>query len=279
MRETRTDGGGLAVRVLGLEKSFARKGVLKGVNLAVRSGEFVAVVGKSGCGKSTLLRLIAGLDSPNAGAIRLDGHRLSGVDPRVRVVFQDHRLLPWKSTLENVAFGRKREALTEARALLAQVGLADRADDPPRTLSGGEKQRVALARALLARPRLLLFDEPLGALDALTRIGMQGLIERLWQEQAFTALLITHDVDEAIVLADRIVVLRSGVVDFELAVTLPRPRPRTGAAFDRIKELVLERILRAPDELARSARPISEQRGAPPVEVLGAGPPWPRAYR
>ena len=235
---------GLALGLDGVAKAFGAKRVLDGVELTVRPSEFVAVVGKSGCGKSTLLRLIAGLDRPSGGSLALDGAPLAGVDPRVRVMFQDHRLLPWKSTLDNVLFGLGRESAEEARALLAHVGLADRAQDPPRTLSGGEKQRVSLARALLAKPGLLLFDEPLGALDALTRIGMQSLIERLWQEQAFTALLITHDVDEAIVLADRIVVLRAGVVDFEVEVPLPRPRPRTGPAFDHIKELVLDRILR-----------------------------------
>jgi sulfonate transport system ATP-binding protein len=277
MSEPRTNARGLALRLDGLEKSFGAKPVLEGVNLQLRPSEFVAVVGKSGCGKSTLLRLIAGLDRPNGGSITLDGRPLAGVDPRVRVVFQDHRLLPWKSTLENVAFGLGREAAPAAKALLAHVGLEERADDPPRTLSGGEKQRVSLARALLARPGLLLFDEPLGALDALTRIGMQGLIERLWQEQAFTALLITHDVDEAIALADRIVVLKKGVVDFEIEVALPRPRPRTGTSFDRIKELVLERILRGADERNPSTRPLSAP--APTLEAQAPAPHWPRAYR
>jgi len=258
---------GLALRIEGLAKSFGPKPVLRGVDLAVRPSEFVAVVGKSGCGKSTLLRLVAGLDEPGGGSIALDGVPSNRVDGRVRVVFQDHRLLPWKTALENVAFVLGREGVAEARAMLEHVGLGDRAGEVPATLSGGEKQRVSLARALVARPSLLLFDEPLGALDALTRIGMQGLIERLWLEQAFTAVLITHDVDEAIVLADRIVVLRDGIVDLEVAVDLPRPRPRTGPAFDRIKEAVLDRILRGRDE-APTPRP------SPGQETFQTEYPW-----
>jgi len=236
---------GLSLELRELAKSFESKRVLESVTLDVKPSEFVAVVGKSGCGKSTLLRLIAGLDAPTAGALAVAGEGVSGVNPHVRVVFQDHRLLPWKSVIENVAFASQgAERNEDALALLEDVGLADRAEDMPGSLSGGEKQRVSLARALLSRPGLLLLDEPLGALDALTRIGMQGLLERLWREQGFTALLITHDVDEAIVLADRVVVLRDGVVDCEVEVSLPRPRPRTGPEFDAIKELVLGRILR-----------------------------------
>jgi sulfonate transport system ATP-binding protein len=236
---------GLALEVAELAKSFEAKRVLEAVSLAVRPSEFVAVVGKSGCGKSTLLRLIAGLDRPSRGSIAIDGTPLSGVNPSVRVVFQDHRLLAWKRVVENVAFGRSSEGgKQDALTLLEGVGLGDRANDMPGNLSGGEKQRVSLARALFSRPGLLLLDEPLGALDALTRISMQGLLERLWLEQGFTALLITHDVDEAIVLADRVVVLKDGIIDCEVEVDLPRPRPRTGPAFDRIKELVLDRILR-----------------------------------
>jgi sulfonate transport system ATP-binding protein len=267
---------GISVGIRGLCKSFHGKTVLRGVDLELRPSELVAVVGKSGCGKSTLLRLIAGLDRPSEGSIAIDGERVTDVNPNVRVVFQDHRLLPWKRTLDNVAFCLGPEWTERARAMLEHVGLADHADELPGSLSGGEKQRVSLARALLTRPGLLLFDEPLGALDALTRIGMQSLIERAWQAQRFTALLITHDVDEAIVLADRIVVLKDGVVDLEVDVQLPRPRPRTGAAFDRIKELVLDRILRGSEEpRTRAALPRPE----PSLHDLGQPAPWPRAYR
>ncbi len=240
---------GLALDIRGLQKAFGPKVVLRGIDLAVRPSEFVAVVGKSGCGKSTLLRLIAGLETPSAGSISLGDAALKGSKARLRVVFQDHRLLAWKSVLHNVALGLGAEWEPDARALLAHVGLGDRADDMPAELSGGEKQRVSLARALLTRPGLLLFDEPLGSLDALTRIVMQDLIATLWPEQAFTALFITHDVDEAIVLADRIVVLKDGVVDLEVDVDLPRPRARTSPGFDRIKELVLDRILRTRPEV------------------------------
>jgi sulfonate transport system ATP-binding protein len=280
MSAPRTTGNGLALKVEGLEKSFGSKAVLKGVSVELSPSEFVAVVGKSGCGKSTLLRLIAGLEPPSEGAISLGGVPLRGVNPRVRVVFQDHRLLPWKNALDNVAFGLGREWTSEATSLLEHVGLGDRGSDLPGTLSGGEKQRVSLARALLTRPGLLLFDEPLGALDALTRIGMQGLIERLWQEQAFTALLITHDVDEAIVLADRVVVLKDGIIDFEVEVTLPRPRPRTGAAFDRIKELVLDRILREDAvQPALAASPELERGDESRTSTLAPATHWPRAFR
>lgn len=279
MNGTHADSSGLALGISALEKAFHEKAVLKGVDLDIRSSEFVAVVGKSGCGKSTLLRLIAGLDQPSAGSISLDGRPVTGVNPRVRVVFQDHRLLPWKKTLENVAFCLGSEWTERARVMLDHVGLAEHADALPASLSGGEKQRVSLARALLSRPGLLLFDEPLGALDALTRIEMQGLIERVWQEQRFTALLITHDVDEAIVLADRIVVLKDGVVDLEVEVGLPRPRPRTGAAFDRIKELVLDRILRG-EEARRSPPAVPLETNSESLsQALPQHAHWPRAYR
>jgi sulfonate transport system ATP-binding protein len=272
-------GGGLAVEIKGIEKSFGQKAVLRGINLVVRPSEFVAVVGKSGCGKSTLLRLIAGLETPTTGSIALGGAPLQGAKARVRVVFQDHRLLPWKSVIDNVALGLGRAWARDARAMLEHIGLGDRADDRPGALSGGEKQRVALARALLTQPGLLLFDEPLGALDALTRIGMQDLIATVWQEQAFTALLITHDVDEAIVLADRIVVLKEGVVDLEVDVDLARPRRRTSPGFDRIKELVLDRTLRTKSESPHGqAQPELEVNADPASANLEGSPPSPLAY-
>lgn len=259
---------GVHLRARNLKKSFGPKGVLAGVDLAVRPSEFVAVVGKSGCGKSTLLRLVAGLDRPDDGALFLDESPLLGADPRVRMVFQDHRLLPWKSVIGNVSLGLERERGHQARSMLKLVGLADFEGEFPATLSGGEKQRVALARALMAEPRLLLFDEPLGALDALTRIEMQGLLERLWIERRFTGVLITHDVDEAIVLANRIVVLKNGVIDLEVEVDLPHPRPRTGAAFDRIKERVLSRILGASSNSDGDAEAWPHRSSLPRLRVL-----------
>jgi sulfonate transport system ATP-binding protein len=262
---------GACLRISGLKKSFGDKTVLNGVNLAVRPSEFVAVVGKSGCGKSTLLRLASGLDKPGAGTIFLDDLPLRGVDPSIRLVFQDHRLLPWKSAIDNVALGLDGEWRDEARSMLLRVGLEEHESSLPGTLSGGEKQRVALARALVARPSLLLFDEPLGALDALTRIEMQGLIEQLWLERRFSALLITHDVDEAIVLAERIVVLKDGVIDFEIEVDLPHPRPRTGPSFDRIKERVLARILgvRGPLGLSLEEQQLPEDERRANVRSIG----------
>ena len=170
--------------------------------------QFVAVVGRSGCGKSTLLRLLSGLDTPDAGEIAIDG----ATDPKrgvVRIMFQEPRLLPWNTVARNVAVGLTDRVAAGDRAdvvrqALAAVGLADRAGEWPSVLSGGQKQRAALARALVSHPRLLALDEPLGALDALTRIEMQSLVVRSWAQQEFTAVLVTHDVSEAVILADRI---------------------------------------------------------------------------
>jgi sulfonate transport system ATP-binding protein len=184
-----------------LAKRFGAREVLRETQLAVTPGEFVAIVGRSGCGKSTLLRLLAGLDQPSAGSIALDGEALQGLRADTRVMFQDARLLPWKRVIDNVTLGLPPSQRARGLEVLAQVGLADRAGDWPARLSGGQRQRVSLARALVHRPRLLLLDEPLGALDALTRIEMQQLIERLWREHGFTALLVTHDVQEAVALA------------------------------------------------------------------------------
>jgi sulfonate transport system ATP-binding protein len=228
----------------GIVKAFGDKKVLRGLDLDVAAGQFVAVIGRSGCGKSTLLRLIAGLDAPDAGAIDFDG--TVGVAPRV--MFQEPRLLPWANVIANVEIGlgaRRREAGARQRALdaLAAVGLADRAADWPGALSGGQKQRVALARALVSRPRVLALDEPLGALDALTRIEMQSLLESAWQREGFAALLVTHDVAEAVTLADRIVLLEDGAVALDLEVALPRPRLRGATEFGRLEEIILDRLL------------------------------------
>lgn len=234
---------GIPIAVQGLEKSFGAKRVLQGINLQVESGEFVAIVGKSGCGKSTLLRLVAGLETPDRGEILVDGQPVHGLNQKMRIMFQDARLLPWKRVLENVSLGVDGELRTHAADLLAQVGLTDRADQWPRVLSGGERQRVALARALLTRPPLLLLDEPLGALDALTRIEMQQLVERLWLEEEFTALLITHDVEEAVVLADRVVVIQNGKIGLDMPIPLPRPRRRDTLEFATLKGQILNHVL------------------------------------
>jgi sulfonate transport system ATP-binding protein len=185
-----------SVELRGVGKQYGERKVLSDFDLSIERGSFVAIVGRSGCGKSTLLRLVAGLEKTTSGVLEKrteDGRPLD-----TRIMFQDARLLPWKSVLQNVMLGLGRSAREDARAVLAEVGLLERANDWPAQLSGGQRQRVALARALVHRPQLLLLDEPLGALDALTRIEMHALIERLWREHQFTALLVTHDVHEAV---------------------------------------------------------------------------------
>jgi sulfonate transport system ATP-binding protein len=244
LRPVAADAPAASITLRGIVKSFGDKRVLRGLNLDVAAGQFLAVIGRSGCGKSTLLRLIAGLDAPDAGAIDFD----AGADIAPRVMFQEPRLLPWANVIANVEVGlgaRRRELDARRRALeaLAAVGLADRAVEWPGNLSGGQKQRVALARALVSRPRVLALDEPLGALDALTRIEMQSLLETAWRREGFTALLVTHDVAEAITLADRIVLLEDGGVAIDLDVALPRPRLRGSLEFGRLEETILDRLL------------------------------------
>jgi sulfonate transport system ATP-binding protein len=242
---------GVAVTARGLRRHFGDNRVLRGIDLDIATGEFVAIVGRSGCGKSTLLRLIAGLESANAGDIRFDGAAPGPGD--ARLMFQEPRLLPWARVLANVEVGlggrrRDQPARAAAREKLAEVGLAARAQDWPARLSGGQKQRVALARALASRPRLLALDEPLGALDALTRIEMQDLLARVWQDEGFTAVLVTHDVGEAVALADRVVLLDSGTVALDLPITLPRPRRRGSAEAAALEAQLLERLLRQPED-------------------------------
>ncbi|MDX1994697.1 MAG: ATP-binding cassette domain-containing protein [bacterium] len=234
---------GTHLKVQGVVKRFGQLDVLKGMDLEIQPGEFVVVVGKSGSGKSTLLRLIAGLETADEGGLVVDGVPLNGPNLLSRVMFQDARLLPWKNAIDNVRIGLKRAQFGAADEALAHVGLGNRAKAWVSLLSGGERQRVALARALVSKPLLLLLDEPLGALDALTRIEMQGLIERLWQEEGFSALLITHDVDEAVALADRVVLIENGVIGLNVAVHLPRPRDRGSAAFAALKGEILNRVL------------------------------------
>jgi len=242
---------GVAVAARGLQRHFGDNRVLRGIDLDIAAGEFVAIVGRSGCGKSTLLRLIAGLESANAGDITFDG-AAPGVGD-ARLMFQEPRLLPWARVLANVEVGlgsrrRDQPARDAAREKLAEVGLAARAHEWPARLSGGQKQRVALARALASRPRLLALDEPLGALDALTRIEMQDLLARVWQDEGFTAVLVTHDVNEAVALADRVVLLEAGTVALDLPIPLPRPRRRGSAAAAALEAQLLERLLRQPED-------------------------------
>lgn len=249
---------GVRIRFDSLSKAYAARQVLNDVNLDIDAGEFVAIVGRSGCGKSTLLRLLAGLEQPGAGGIALDGEPLQQTRDELRLMFQDARLLPWRTVVDNVALGlpgSRADVRRAALAALADVGLADRADEWPSRLSGGQRQRVALARALVHRPRLLLLDEPLGALDALTRIEMHQLIERLWLAQGFTALLVTHDVAEAVALADRVLLIEDGSIALDLRVPLARPRERGSAAFAALEDDVLRRVLQHP--------PLEDQAAAP----------------
>jgi sulfonate transport system ATP-binding protein len=243
--ETGIRSPGLAIRLDGLSKSFGSTPVLRDIDLAVRPGEFLAIVGRSGCGKTTLLRLLAGLDRPSEGRVEYDGRLAEGRPPDTRLLFQTPRLLPWRNVLDNVGIGHRDAGWQKtARASLRQVGLEAKESVWPATLSGGQAQRVALARALLSRPRLLLLDEPLGALDALTRLEMQELIERVWLDQGFTAVLVTHDVAEAARLADRIVVLEAGRIAATWAVDERRPRPRAGAEQGAIEAQILAHLLR-----------------------------------
>jgi sulfonate transport system ATP-binding protein len=260
---------GVKLTVSGLDKSYAGRHVLTNLDLHLRPGEFVAIVGRSGCGKSTLLRLVAGLEPSDAGAVTLDGASHTSLHPDTRIMFQDSRLLPWKHVLDNVMIGLPRSSAPHALSVLVQVGLADRAGDWPAVLSGGQRQRVALARALVHEPRLMLLDEPLGALDALTRIEMQELIEELWLQRRFTALLVTHDVAEAVALSDRVVLIEEGQIALDEPIRLPRPRARGSAAFAELEDRVLRRVLRhagadvpAPSEHGRAVVPFTHWRWA-----------------
>lgn len=213
--------------------------MLDGVDLTIADGEFVALIGRSGSGKSTLLRALAGLDDAVAGDGTLD------VPDKISVVFQDSRLLPWLRVLDNVVLGLEgnpKETGARGREALAEVGLAGRERAWPNELSGGEQQRVALARSLVRDPQLLLADEPFGALDALTRIRMHVLLRRLCERHRPAVLLVTHDVDEAIVLADRVIVLDDGAVAVEVAIDIPAPRDVADPAFAGIREQLLSAL-------------------------------------
>jgi sulfonate transport system ATP-binding protein len=248
--EPDADASGLAITARGLQKSFGPNQVLRGVSFHIRAGQFVAIVGRSGCGKSTLLRLLLGLEQPTQGQFWF------GNDPQtpperdaIRIMFQEPRLLPWASVLANVEVGLgKDSASADARgrpiATLRHVGLKDRRNDWPSVLSGGQKQRVALARALVSRPRALVFDEPLGALDALTRISMQRLLERVWLQQKFTAVMVTHDVAEAVTLADRVLMIEEGEIALDLRIDLPRPRERGSAEVAALEGRILSDLFR-----------------------------------
>jgi sulfonate transport system ATP-binding protein len=224
---------------------------LEGFTLTVKPGEIVAIVGGSGCGKSTLLRAISGLDTPSQGMVVLDGETIKSPNEKIGVIFQEPRLLPWLSVADNVGFGLADRPASERRervaAALERVGLTDKANVWPRELSGGQAQRVSIARALIMRPEVLLLDEPFSALDAFTRIDLQDHLLDLWADTRPTLVLVTHDVDEAIVLADRVVVMRPrpGRIQEEVITDMPRPRDRQSAAFDFAKRRVMAALDRS----------------------------------
>lgn len=227
-----TEGG---VTVEGLTRSFGTRTVLDGLSLTVRPTEFVALLGRSGSGKSTFLRALAGLDDGYTGHVETPGRRA--------VVFQDARLLPWARVLDNVLLGLKgAEARERGRAALEEVGLADHAGVWPNTLSGGEGQRTALARALVRDPELLLLDEPFGALDALTRLRMHTLLRRIHREHGPATVLVTHDVEEAVLLADRVLVLSEGRIALDLPTALPEHRPRRSPEFADLRDRLLAEL-------------------------------------
>jgi len=234
---------------------------LDGVSFSVAPGEIVAVVGGSGCGKSTLLRAISGLDTPSQGRVLLDGQPVTTPHEKIGIVFQEPRLLPWLSVSENVGFGLENRSKAERNSLVAaalsRVGLLDKADMWPRELSGGQAQRVAIARALVPRPEVLLLDEPFSALDAFTRVNLQDHLLDLWTYFKPTLVLVTHDVDEAIVLADRVMVMcpRPGRIFDEIEASLSRPRDRQSAAFDHIKRRVLVALDRSLDRISAPSGP------------------------
>jgi sulfonate transport system ATP-binding protein len=233
---------------------------LAGVSLDVELGEIVAVIGGSGCGKSTLLRAIGGLDPVSEGAVTLDGERITGPHEKIGIIFQEPRLLPWLKVADNVGFGLgdrpKAERAQRVVAALERVGLSDKAKMWPRELSGGQAQRVAIARALVPRPQVLLLDEPFSALDAFTRTDLQDHLLDLWADARPTLIVVTHDVDEAIVLADRVMVMcpRPGRIFDEIEVDLPRPRDRQSAAFDFVKRRILVALDRSLNRAASAAQ-------------------------
>lgn len=221
---------------------------LDAISLSVADGESLAIIGGSGCGKSTLLRIASGLDGPSSGAVEVDGQRMTAPHPKVGLIFQEPRLLPWLTVEQNVAFGIEALPPPEKRArigaVLAKVGLADHGGRWPRELSGGQSQRVAIARALVAQPSVLLLDEPFSALDAFTRLDLQAHLLELWSESRPTMLLVTHDIDEALSVADRVVVMRPdpGRIATVIKVDLPRPRDRLSPFFETAKRHVLRAL-------------------------------------
>ncbi len=222
---------------------------LEGVSLGIQPGEFVSLIGPSGCGKTTLLRLLAGLDKPESGVLLLDGEAIAGTHFERGYVFQQANLFPWATIQDNIATGLKargvyRERKGEVQQALASMGLTGFGKSFPHQISGGMAQRASLARALVNDPKVLLLDEPLGALDAFTRMDLQDKLLELWQSRGVTMVLVTHDVDEAVYLSDRVVVMtpRPGKIVEIVPIDLPRPRARNDAGFFRLRSHILEQL-------------------------------------
>jgi sulfonate transport system ATP-binding protein len=264
-----------AVALRSVDKSFTVGGsevaALRDVSLDVAPGEFVSLVGPSGCGKSTLLRLVAGLERPDEGMVRVDDQPILAPSLSRGIVFQDHRLFPWMTVEANVLLALHRSGLApdarreRARALIALVGLGGFEDAHPDQLSGGMAQRAAIARSLAPRPRVLLLDEPLGALDSLTRARLQGDLLRIWEHEGVTMLKVTHDVEEAVFLSDRIVVLGDGPgrVRDVVPITLPRPRERADPAFVALRSNILALLSTLPRPAEASTAPAPVGRFSP----------------
>lgn len=239
------------VTIRDLSKSFTLNGrrldVLRGLGLDIAGGESIAIVGPSGCGKTTLLRVLAGLESPDRGEVLIDGAPVHGIGRQRAVIFQEPRLLPWLTVLRNVAFGLEARGVAQgaaedkARHYIRLVGLAGFEEAFPRQLSGGMAQRVGIARALTVQPEILLLDEPLGALDAMTKLTMQEELARIWRDEGVTMILVTHDLEEAIFLADRVLVMsKEGSVPPRLiGLDLPRPRDRSAPEFVALRRRLM----------------------------------------
>ena len=239
----------IMLQVESVTKQFLNKFVaLDNVSLQVNAGEIVSLVGKSGCGKSTLLRMVAGLDRPTSGRVTIAKQTINSPHPAVGIVFQEPRLMPWLTVRKNIEFGLERisprEKAQKATSILDRVGLAQFAQALPRQLSGGMAQRVAISRALVTNPAILLLDEPFSALDAFTRLQLQDHLLQIWDYDRPTMLLVTHDIEEALVLSDRIIVMggNPGQVLQEYKIDLPRPRQRTTVTFQRWKEQILNSL-------------------------------------
>ena len=232
-----------------------------GIGLEVDRHEIVAVIGPSGCGKSTILRLIAGLEEPTTGSVKVDGHHVRGPGRSTGIVFQQPRLMPWLTVTRNVGFGLDQTAdhSRETSEVIERVGLTPFASALPRELSGGMAQRVAIARALVTKPPVLLMDEPFSSLDAFTRIDLQAHLLEVWDWYRPTTLLVTHDIDEALILADRVVVLGGtpGAIQADITVDLRRPRSRTDSAFHRLQDLSMQQLGRSRTETGMKEMPAA----------------------